>query len=182
MATATDSITLRRARSRSRRANDCSAGRRRRSSSTTARCARCRWASARRSRSATRTRSTSREGKGSRVWDVDGNEYVDFHNGFGCMVVGPRAPEGRGGDLARGAHGHALRRADARRPSSSPRCCASATASSRCGSATRAPKRRCTRSASRARPPDRDDIVKIEGSLPRASRHRDVLGRARTPT
>src|ERR1700694_5391336 len=27
-------------------------------------------------------------GRGSRVWDVDGNEYVDFHNGFGVMVVG----------------------------------------------------------------------------------------------
>jgi len=27
-------------------------------------------------------------GKGSRIWDVDGNEYVDFHNGFGVMVVG----------------------------------------------------------------------------------------------
>src|SRR5258708_38952729 len=26
-------------------------------------------------------------GKGSRVWDLDGNEYVDFHNGFGAMVV-----------------------------------------------------------------------------------------------
>ncbi len=27
-------------------------------------------------------------GKGSRVWDVDGNEYVDFHNGFGVMCIG----------------------------------------------------------------------------------------------
>ena len=27
-------------------------------------------------------------GEGSRIWDVDGNEYVDFHNGFGVMVVG----------------------------------------------------------------------------------------------
>jgi glutamate-1-semialdehyde 2,1-aminomutase len=34
-----------------------------------------------------------REGKGSRVWDVDGNEYVDFHNGFGCMVVGHAHPK-----------------------------------------------------------------------------------------
>src|SRR6201993_1892629 len=31
-------------------------------------------------------------GKGSRVWDVDGNEYVDFHNGFGVMVVGHANP------------------------------------------------------------------------------------------
>jgi glutamate-1-semialdehyde 2,1-aminomutase len=27
-------------------------------------------------------------GSGARVWDVDGNEYTDFHNGFGVMCVG----------------------------------------------------------------------------------------------
>jgi glutamate-1-semialdehyde 2,1-aminomutase len=27
-------------------------------------------------------------GRGSRVWDVDGRELVDFHNGFGSMVQG----------------------------------------------------------------------------------------------
>jgi glutamate-1-semialdehyde 2,1-aminomutase len=31
-------------------------------------------------------------GDGSRVWDVDGNEYVDFHNGFGVMCVGHANP------------------------------------------------------------------------------------------
>jgi glutamate-1-semialdehyde 2,1-aminomutase len=31
-------------------------------------------------------------GTGSRVWDVDGNEYVDFHNGFGVMCVGHANP------------------------------------------------------------------------------------------
>jgi glutamate-1-semialdehyde 2,1-aminomutase len=31
-------------------------------------------------------------GHGSKVWDVDGNEYVDFHNGFGVMVVGHAHP------------------------------------------------------------------------------------------
>jgi glutamate-1-semialdehyde 2,1-aminomutase len=34
-----------------------------------------------------------REGKGSSVWDVDGNERTDFHNGFGCMVVGHAHPK-----------------------------------------------------------------------------------------
>ena len=24
-------------------------------------------------------------GVGAHVWDVDGNDYVDFHNGFGVM-------------------------------------------------------------------------------------------------
>src|SRR3954453_20595716 len=31
-------------------------------------------------------------GRGSRVWDVDGNEYVDFHNGFGVMCVSHANP------------------------------------------------------------------------------------------
>jgi glutamate-1-semialdehyde 2,1-aminomutase len=31
--------------------------------------------------------------KGSRVWDVDGNEYVDYHNGFGVMAVGHAHPK-----------------------------------------------------------------------------------------
>ncbi len=31
-------------------------------------------------------------GQGSRVWDVDGNEYVDFHNGFGVMAIGHANP------------------------------------------------------------------------------------------
>jgi glutamate-1-semialdehyde 2,1-aminomutase len=31
-------------------------------------------------------------GEGSRVFDVDGNEYVDFHNGFGVMCVGHAHP------------------------------------------------------------------------------------------
>jgi glutamate-1-semialdehyde 2,1-aminomutase len=32
-------------------------------------------------------------GQGSRVWDVDGNEYLDFHNGFGVMCVGHANPQ-----------------------------------------------------------------------------------------
>jgi glutamate-1-semialdehyde 2,1-aminomutase len=31
-------------------------------------------------------------GRGSHVWDVDGNEYLDFHNGFGVMCVGHANP------------------------------------------------------------------------------------------
>jgi glutamate-1-semialdehyde 2,1-aminomutase len=31
-------------------------------------------------------------GDGARVWDVDGNEYVDFHNGFGVMCIGHANP------------------------------------------------------------------------------------------
>jgi glutamate-1-semialdehyde 2,1-aminomutase len=46
-------------------------------------------------------------GLGSRVWDVDGNEYVDFHNGFGVMVVGHAHPlivAAVSRQIARGSH------------------------------------------------------------------------------
>jgi len=33
------------------------------------------------------------EGQGSTVVDLDGNEYTDFHNGFGVMVVGHAHPQ-----------------------------------------------------------------------------------------
>src|SRR3954468_1418987 len=31
-------------------------------------------------------------GEGVRIWDVDGNEYLDFHNGFSAMVQGHAHP------------------------------------------------------------------------------------------
>jgi glutamate-1-semialdehyde 2,1-aminomutase len=46
-------------------------------------------------------------GLGSRIWDVDGNEYVDFHNGFGVMVVGHAHPlivKAVSAQIARGSH------------------------------------------------------------------------------
>ena len=33
------------------------------------------------------------DGHGSKVVDVDGNEYVDFHNGYGAMAVGHAHPK-----------------------------------------------------------------------------------------
>ncbi|MBV8302230.1 MAG: aspartate aminotransferase family protein [Candidatus Dormibacteraeota bacterium] len=47
------------------------------------------------------------DGEGSRVHDVDGNEYVDFHNGFGVMVVGhahPRIVDVVSARVRRGTH------------------------------------------------------------------------------
>jgi glutamate-1-semialdehyde 2,1-aminomutase len=32
-------------------------------------------------------------GQGSHVWDIDGNEYVDYHNGYGAMVMGHAHPK-----------------------------------------------------------------------------------------
>src|SRR3954449_6200956 len=46
-------------------------------------------------------------GEGSRVWDVDGNEYVDFHNGFGVMCIGhanPTVGAGVKAQIDRGNH------------------------------------------------------------------------------
>ena len=46
-------------------------------------------------------------GQGSRIWDVDGNEYVDFHNGFGVMAVGHAHPQivaAVNARMARGSH------------------------------------------------------------------------------
>lgn len=34
-----------------------------------------------------------REGRGSRVWDVDGNEYIDWQLSFGCLPLGHAHPK-----------------------------------------------------------------------------------------
>jgi len=47
------------------------------------------------------------EGHGSKVVDVDGNEYVDFHNGYGAMAVGhahPRIVEVVSDRVGKGTH------------------------------------------------------------------------------
>src|SRR5438045_7825402 len=46
-------------------------------------------------------------GDGPKVWDVDGNEYHDFHNGFGSMVQGhahPAIGKALSDRYARGTH------------------------------------------------------------------------------
>jgi glutamate-1-semialdehyde 2,1-aminomutase len=32
-------------------------------------------------------------GQGNRIWDIDGNEYIDFHLGYGAMVAGHAHPK-----------------------------------------------------------------------------------------
>jgi glutamate-1-semialdehyde 2,1-aminomutase len=47
------------------------------------------------------------EGHGSKVTDQDGNEYVDFHNGYGAMAVGhahPKIAEAVSDRVRRGTH------------------------------------------------------------------------------
>ena len=82
-----------------------------------------------------------REGKGSRVWDVDGNEYLDFHNGFGSMVVGhahPKVAEAIEHAARTGTHFAAPTEATVL---FAEELCRRFRAS-RCGSATPAPRRR----------------------------------------
>jgi glutamate-1-semialdehyde 2,1-aminomutase len=47
------------------------------------------------------------EGRGPLIWDVDGNEMIDFHNGFGSMVQGhahPKVVEAVEARMPRGTH------------------------------------------------------------------------------
>ncbi|MDP9329210.1 MAG: aspartate aminotransferase family protein [Actinomycetota bacterium] len=46
-------------------------------------------------------------GQGNRLWDIDGNEYIDFHLGYGAMVIGhahPKVVEAIQKQAARGTH------------------------------------------------------------------------------
>jgi glutamate-1-semialdehyde 2,1-aminomutase len=46
-------------------------------------------------------------GQGSRIWDIDGNEYIDFHLGYGAMVAGhghPKIVEAIESQARRGTH------------------------------------------------------------------------------
>jgi glutamate-1-semialdehyde 2,1-aminomutase len=46
-------------------------------------------------------------GQGSHIWDIDGNEYVDYHLGYGAMVVGhahPAIVEALQRQVRRGTH------------------------------------------------------------------------------
>lgn len=46
-------------------------------------------------------------GQGSHIWDIDGNEYLDFHLGYGAMVVGhahPKIAEALERQARRGTH------------------------------------------------------------------------------
>jgi glutamate-1-semialdehyde 2,1-aminomutase len=46
-------------------------------------------------------------GQGSHVWDVDGNEYVDMHGGYGASIAGhghPAIVEAVSRQVARGTH------------------------------------------------------------------------------
>ena len=91
-------------------------------------------------------------GEGSRVWDVDGAEYVDFHNGFGVMCIGHANPIVGAAVKARVDRAPTSPpRPGARSPS--PRSWPSASTFPSGASATPGRSRRCRRSTSPAGPP-----------------------------
>ena len=91
-------------------------------------------------------------GSGSRVWDVDGFEYVDFHNGFGVMCAGHANPAIGEAVKARVDMGtHFAAPTDGSIVVAEELSAASASRSG--GSPTPAPRRRWTPSTSPAGPP-----------------------------
>ena len=83
-------------------------------------------------------------GKGSKIYDVDGNEYVDLHGGYGAALAGhahPAIVEAVRGQVARGTHfAQPTENAIARRRGARP-----AGSACRCGgSPTPAPRPRWT--------------------------------------
>ena len=79
-------------------------------------------------------------GRGSKVWDVDGNEYVDLHGGYGAALAGHAHPAIAKAITDQAAERHPLRPAHAGRRH---RAHASSPAGSACRagvSPTRAPK------------------------------------------
>ena len=135
-------------------------------------------ASPRAGRTRRRTRSSSTTATGSRLWDIDGNEYVDFHLGYGAMVVGHAHPKIVEAIQKQARARHALRAADEapRRGRGEPRRAVRSAAVAvlqlghRGDAGGRAPDARQHRP--RHHHQDR-------GQLPRPPRLADVLGRAR---
>ena len=115
-------------------------------------------------------------GVGAQVWDVDGNEYLDFHNGFGVMCVGHANPTISAAVKARmdeGTHFAAPTEGSIVVAEGSSRRWGLPTGASR----TPAPSRRWTPSTSPARHRPRRDR-EDRGHLPRPPRRRDGLGQA----
>ena len=116
-------------------------------------------------------------GQGAQVWDVDGNEYVDFHGGFGCNVVGhahPKVVEAIERAARTGTHFAATDRGDGRvRRGAVPALPAREGAVRELGH--RGDDGRDPHRAGRDRPRRRREDRRL---VPRAPRHGDVLGRA----
>ena len=91
-------------------------------------------------------------GHGSKVYDVDGNEYVDLHGGYGAALAGHAHPAIRQAIATRSA-GAPTSPSRPRTPSRWPANSPAASACLAGGSPTRAPRPPWTRSTSCARSP-----------------------------
>ena len=93
-------------------------------------------------------------GEGSRMWDVDGNEYIDYVLLVGAADPGPRGARSAGGDYRGGAQGNELWSFERSGSLIWPKRCSRRFRSRRkCGSSVRAPRQRCRRSGWRAGSP-----------------------------
>ena len=93
-------------------------------------------------------------GEGSRVYDADGNSYIDYVGSWGPMILGHAAPAGhRGHHQRRRATAPASAHPLPPRPTSPKPSSAPSPPWRRCASSAPAPKRRCPRSASPAASP-----------------------------
>ena len=118
-------------------------------------------------------------GAGVRVWDVDGNEYLDFVGGIAVSSLGHAHPaRGRGGHRAGRPAGAHVQPRDARAGRAAGRTPRRAAGACRRGSSspTAAPRPTSARSSSRgctAAPSGRAEIVSCHNSF-----HGRTLGRA----
>ena len=113
-------------------------------------------------------------GAGSHIWDLDGNEYVDYHLGYGAMVIGhahPKVVEAIEKRARLGTH-FAQPTAQLHEIGENVSARFGLPLWRFCNSGTEA-----TLEAVRLMRANtgRDLIVKIEGTLPRPSRFADVL-------
>ncbi len=103
-------------------------------------------------------------GEGALVWDVDDSEYVDFHNGFGVMCIGHANPKVGAAVTARHKEGTHFAA-----PTNGSIVVAENLAQALRPAAVAVHQLRHRvddgrRSTSPAGPPDRDGLIKVEGS------------------
>ena len=92
-------------------------------------------------------------GRGSKVWDVDGNEYVDLHGGYGAALAGHAHPAIAGSHNQTRPAWAPTSPSPPRTPSRSPKNSPAASACPDGASPTPAPKPPWTPSTSCARSP-----------------------------
>ena len=109
-------------------------------------------------------------GEGARIWDVDGNEYLDFHNGFSAMVQGHAHPAIVAAVRERRRARHALRRhhraRGGGRGGADPALRPPAWRFTNSGTESNMAAIKLARAAT-----GREPLVKMAGVLPRACRH-----------